>query len=112
MLAKFILKCQDQDEGGISDQPGNMSDIFHTFFGISGLLLLKYFDPPLATDKYSQGQSSSNDNSNNAADEDREAWKAFDRIDPTYALPVSTVRRLGLASQVLPDLEIHATQHP
>ena len=28
--------------GGISDRPGNMVDVFHTFFGIAGLSLLKY----------------------------------------------------------------------
>ncbi|KAL0219821.1 hypothetical protein P9112_005474 [Eukaryota sp. TZLM1-RC] len=39
-LIEFILDCQDAEDGGISDRPGNMADMFHTFFGISGLSLL------------------------------------------------------------------------
>lgn len=76
------MKCQDQDEGGISDRPGNMADIFHTYFGISGLLLLHYFDNK------------------------EEAFGVFDGIDPTYALPVKVVQKLGLVSQTLPDVKL------
>ena len=64
------------DDGGISDRPGNMSDIFHTFFGISGLSLLGYFD--------------SSDNE-------------FQSIDPTYALPKPLVEKLNLKPSVLKD---------
>lgn len=78
------MKCQDQEDGGISDRPGNMGDIFHTYFGICGLLLLRYFD--------------------NRADND--AACAFDNIDPTYALPVKVVQKLQLRAQVLPDVKI------
>ena len=39
-LSQFIFQCQDEDEGGIADKPGNMADVFHTFFGIGGLSLL------------------------------------------------------------------------
>jgi geranylgeranyl transferase type-2 subunit beta len=77
------MKCQEQDEGGISDRPGNMADIFHTFFGISGLLLLKYFD-----------------------DKDQEKFGHFVNIDPAYALPVDVVKRMGLKSQVLCDVKV------
>jgi len=41
-LVGFILRCQDQEAGGISDRPGNMVDVWHTVFGLSGLSLLKY----------------------------------------------------------------------
>lgn len=34
-LATFIFRCQDSKEGGISDRPENMPDVFHTFFGVS-----------------------------------------------------------------------------
>lgn len=79
----FISKCQDQDEGGISDRPGNMADIFHTFFGFCGLLLLRYFD-----------------------NKEGEGFGAFDNIDPTYALPVKVVQKFGLKAQVLADVKI------
>lgn len=43
-LIGFILRCQDDEDGGIAERPGNMADVFHTFFGIAGLSLLGYFD--------------------------------------------------------------------
>ncbi|KAF9180346.1 hypothetical protein BGZ51_006227 [Haplosporangium sp. Z 767] len=41
-LTRFILGSQDSETGGIADRPGNMSDVFHTNFGICGLSLLGY----------------------------------------------------------------------
>ncbi|TDZ26772.1 Geranylgeranyl transferase type-2 subunit beta [Colletotrichum orbiculare MAFF 240422] len=41
-LITFILKCQDTQLGGISDRPGNMVDVWHTLFGLTGLSLLGY----------------------------------------------------------------------
>jgi geranylgeranyl transferase type-2 subunit beta len=84
MLVKFILQCQDADDGGISDRPCNMADIFHTFFGISGLSLLGYFD----------GRSDP------VID-----YSTFRAIDPTYALPKDVVEKYSLVYQVLPDVE-------
>lgn len=43
-LIKFILRCQDTELGGISDRPGNMVDVWHTLFGLTGLSLLGYPD--------------------------------------------------------------------
>lgn len=39
-LKKWILKCQDDETGGFADKPGNMVDVYHTCFGITGLSLL------------------------------------------------------------------------
>lgn len=58
-----------------------MSDIFHTFFGISGLSLLGYFD---GKNEYAQ----------------------YEQIDPTYALPVSKIKKLELTPQCLEELEV------
>lgn len=41
-LTAFILSCQDPEEGGLADRPGDMVDVFHTVFGIAGLSLLGY----------------------------------------------------------------------
>jgi len=41
-LKSFILTCQDVDDGGFSDRPGDMTDVFHTLFGLAGLALLGY----------------------------------------------------------------------
>ncbi|KAK5107462.1 hypothetical protein LTR62_001260 [Meristemomyces frigidus] len=41
-LTAFILQCQDPEEGGIADRPGDMVDVFHTVFGIAGLSLVRY----------------------------------------------------------------------
>lgn len=39
-LAEFIQKCEDDVDGGFADRPGDISDVFHTFFGLAGLSLL------------------------------------------------------------------------
>jgi len=39
-LREFILSCQDLEDGGIADRPGNVVDIFHTLFGLAGLSVL------------------------------------------------------------------------
>lgn len=39
-LERFILECQDPENGGFSDRPGNQTDVFHTCFGITGLSLI------------------------------------------------------------------------
>ncbi|KAK3167799.1 hypothetical protein OEA41_004245 [Lepraria neglecta] len=41
-LTQFILRCQDREQGGIADRPGDMVDVFHTVFGIAGLSLLSF----------------------------------------------------------------------
>ncbi|XP_055388875.1 uncharacterized protein LOC129617859 [Condylostylus longicornis] len=38
-LTDFILSSQDE-EGGIADRTGDIADVFHTFFGVTGLSLL------------------------------------------------------------------------
>lgn len=39
-LAEFIRAAQDEEDGGIADRPGDVADVFHTFFGLAGLSLL------------------------------------------------------------------------
>ncbi|KAJ0094623.1 hypothetical protein Patl1_15945 [Pistacia atlantica] len=41
-LLKYILDCQDTENGGISDRPDDAVDVFHTYFGVAGLSLLEY----------------------------------------------------------------------
>lgn len=52
-LRDFILDCQDEENGGISDRPEDEADVYHTFFGVAGLALsgdplLESIDPTLA----------------------------------------------------------------
>lgn len=55
-LRKYILNCQDLEEdgtgGGIADRPGNETDVFHTFFGISALSLMGKYDLSLIDHTY------------------------------------------------------------
>lgn len=74
-LASFILKCQDDDDGGIADRPDDMPDVYHTFFGIAGLSLLGHLH--------------------------RNSKPYYRQIDPVYALPTDLVQRLGLVGQVV-----------
>jgi len=39
-LTEFILACQDGETGGFADRPGDVTDPFHTLFGLAGLSLL------------------------------------------------------------------------
>uniref|UniRef100_A0A7N2LKB3 Geranylgeranyl transferase type-2 subunit beta n=2 Tax=Quercus lobata TaxID=97700 RepID=A0A7N2LKB3_QUELO len=41
-LVKYILDCQDTENGGISDRPDDAVDVYHTYFGVAGLSLLEY----------------------------------------------------------------------
>ncbi|GFH15685.1 uncharacterized protein HaLaN_11957 [Haematococcus lacustris] len=36
------LRFIDEDDGGISDRPEDMADVYHTFFGIAALSLMGY----------------------------------------------------------------------
>lgn len=40
-LREFIMLCEDEVDGGFADRPGDMADVFHTFFGLGGLSLLE-----------------------------------------------------------------------
>lgn len=78
-LASFILKCQDEDDGGIADRPSDMPDVYHTFFGIAGLSLLGHL--------HKNGESA----------------RVYRQIDPIYALPTDVVQRLQLPGQVVQE---------
>lgn len=85
-----------------------MADVFHTFFGLCGLMLLNYFDGKTTdgiTIKTSQQNNNSGDNKNTSSSTvsaiATPAIDIFEAIDPTYALPISVVKRLGLTAQVL-----------
>jgi geranylgeranyl transferase type-2 subunit beta len=43
-LKNYVLRCQDIDTGGISDRPGNEVDVFHTFFGLTALSLMGFYN--------------------------------------------------------------------
>lgn len=75
-LVRFILLCQDADDGGVADKPGNQPDVYHTYFGIAGLSLLQWVEDPAKPD-------------------------ALAAICPSFALPVHVVKRLGLPARGL-----------
>mmetsp|Transcript_48518 Transcript_48518/g.146356 ORF Transcript_48518/g.146356 Transcript_48518/m.146356 type:complete len:119 (-) Transcript_48518:101-457(-) len=77
-LGDFILKCQDNDDGGIADRPSDMPDVFHTFFGVAGLSLIGHL----------HGLNSAQSES-------------YQKIDPVYALPTGVVQTLGLKAQII-----------
>lgn len=41
-LTHFILDAQDTESGGIADRKGDVTDVYHTVFGIAGLSLMGY----------------------------------------------------------------------
>lgn len=68
-LARYILSCQDAEVGAIADRPENQGDVFHLFFGVCGLSLL--------------GTA---------------VGCQLKAVDPAYALPVETLRRLRVGA--------------
>lgn len=93
-----------------------MSDIFHTFFGISGLSLLGYFKKnqiskskeknqnfPESSEEILDSDSSLNENKNQIIGSKNETalYANYREIDPTYALPSCLVEKLGLFYQKL-----------
>lgn len=102
------MNSQDADDGGIADRPGNMADIFHTFFGISGLSLLGHFSShsrphAVSGEETSEGNTSggAGEKVNTLMESDRNKFAAYREIDPTYALPKCLVEKLGLFHQAL-----------
>lgn len=73
-----------------------MADIFHTFFGISGLLLMSYFSHILP------GYIKEGTGIVESEEELQVYQQEMCNIDPTYALPVPVVERLRLYAQKLP----------
>lgn len=51
-LLTFIMACQDEEQGGFSDRPGNLVDPYHTMFGVASLSLICH-NAKLNSDKYS-----------------------------------------------------------
>jgi len=86
-LIGFILKAQDDDDGGIADRPGNMVDVFHSFFGISGLSLMGYLH-----------KEENNEDSN--------FTEKYRKIDPVYALPTDVVKKFNLKGQIMPSSKV------
>jgi prenyltransferase beta subunit len=107
-LAEFIMNSQDADDGGIADRPGNMADIFHTFFGISGLSLLGHFSihncpQPVSEDGTIIGNISGGvgEEVDKSTESKSSKFAAYKEIDPTYALPKCLVEKLCLFHQSL-----------
>lgn len=42
LLESFILSCQDEEDGGFGDRPGNGPDVFHTFFALASLSMINH----------------------------------------------------------------------
>jgi geranylgeranyl transferase type-2 subunit beta len=87
-LVRFVLLCQDEEDGGISDKPGNQPDVYHTFFGAAGLSLLKW-----------TGGSSNEETV--VVDPAADLKLPLPEIDPTFAMPPSTLERLGIEKRGL-----------
>jgi prenyltransferase beta subunit len=107
-LAEFIMNSQDADDGGIADRPGNMADIFHTFFGISGLSLLGHFSNHDCPEHVSGGETIKGNLTGEAGEKEDllmeskgKNYAAYREIDPTYALPKCLVEKLCLFHQAL-----------
>jgi geranylgeranyl transferase type-2 subunit beta len=80
LLEKFILECQDEEDGGFADRPGNCNDVFHTFFGVAALSLMN-------TSIYGSGE------------------KGLTKINPFFAIPYEVLNRIGVKHFSLENLQ-------
>jgi geranylgeranyl transferase type-2 subunit beta len=84
LLEKFILECQDEDDGGIADRPGNCNDVFHTFFGLAALSLMNY--------------------SYKDKDNKEDFGSTLTKINPFFAIPYEVLKREGVNHYSLDNL--------
>jgi prenyltransferase beta subunit len=35
---------EDDDNGGVADRPGDVADVFHTFFGVAGNFISLFYN--------------------------------------------------------------------
>ena len=87
---RFIMLCQDSDDGGIADKPGNQPDVYHTFFGVAGLSLLGWREIVSGPDN---GQGAG------ATATATMTERALPPIDPTFAMPPATLDGLKIEKQ-------------
>jgi geranylgeranyl transferase type-2 subunit beta len=71
-LSQFILASQDEETGGCADRPGNISDPFHTLFGMAGLSLLNIYDENI-----------------------------IKKVNPVLCMPEYIIQRTGIKMQLL-----------
>ena len=72
-MIDFILKCQDP-RGGLSDRPNDERDLYHTYFGIAGAIMLGYLE---------------------------EMGIPSTQIHPAFALPYPVVERYHLQAEMM-----------
>jgi len=84
-LTSFILACQDEEQGGFSDRPGNWVDPYHTMFGVASLSLICHH--------FSQ-ESTGDENFHNKLNKLRNLLKP---VDPVLCMPQETLM-LGIGS--------------
>ena len=95
-----------------------MADLFHTFFGISGLSLLGYFkniggeilqnsdtsgvDSNEVCGEMNEEKTNKISNSNDQQNSNK--YAKYRAIDPTYALPKDIVEKMNLTRQKLTEV--------
>lgn len=89
-LATFILECQDEDDGGFSDRPGDTADAFHTLFGIAGISLLIH-DYQLSA--YQEDDKSSLDF--------KKLEKTIKMVNPVLCMPEDVIAKRNIKMQLL-----------
>ena len=78
-----------------------MADIFHTFFGIGGLSLLKYFEKKSDVADVTVPPAPPSGAADAEAGAALHPYADYLDIDPTYALPRKLVLSLNLPAQTL-----------
>ncbi|KAB1210110.1 Geranylgeranyl transferase type-2 subunit beta [Morella rubra] len=88
-LIKYILDCQDTENGGISDRPDDAVDVYHTYFGVAEFAFL-----PKAWMSLLDFNLSDLKSVNFVAGLSLLEYPGLKAVDPAYALPVDVVNRI------------------
>ncbi|XP_074605601.1 geranylgeranyl transferase type-2 subunit beta-like [Brevipalpus obovatus] len=89
-LVTFILECQDEDDGGFGDRPGDFADAFHTLFGLAGISLLVH-------DYY----NSSSEKSDNPPVNFESLKRLIKIINPVLCMPEDVLTKRNIKIQLL-----------
>lgn len=97
-LLRFILACQDVDNGGFSDRPNNMVDPFHTVFGIAGLSMLSHNYQDI--EEVPTGDAGGGDDQVDTIDVTK-IRESILKVNPVFCMPEHIIEKRGIFTQRL-----------
>lgn len=93
-LRTFILACQDPENGGFSDRPGNCVDPYHTMFAIASLSLICHSKDKTSLQAYYEHHQQKNESHGAFLDWRDEMRLKLRIVDPILCMPCDVLVKL------------------